>query len=145
MMTSKEIQIITDTIFLSTKGNSDIVDITPQIQEIISRSDMEEGQVTVFASGATAAVSTVEFEPGLLMDIPDALNRIAPVNGAYHHDAAWGDGNGNSHVRATLIGASLTVPFVNRTMLLGTWQQIIFIDCDNRARQRRIPVQLIGK
>jgi len=122
-----------------------MVDITPQINDILSASGLQEGQVTVFATGATAAVTTVEYEPGLLRDVPEALNRIAPEGVHYHHDATWHDGNGNSHVRASLVGPSLTVPFVSGRLLLGTWQQIVFVDCDNRSRQRNIPVQLIGK
>ncbi|MBN1780453.1 YjbQ family protein [bacterium] len=130
---------------ISTRGHSDIVDITPQIHEILTKSGMQEGQLTVFATGATAAVTTIEYEPGLLRDIPETLDRIASEGAHYHHDATWGDGNGHSHVRAALIGASLTVPFISGRMLLGTWQQIVFVDCDNRSRQRKIPVQLIGK
>ena len=122
-----------------------MVDITPQIDQILSQSGLEEGQLTVFATGATAAITTIEYEPGLLRDMPEALDRIAPEGEHYHHDTTWGDGNGNSHIRASLIGASLTVPFISGKMVLGTWQQIVFIDCDNRSRQRRIPVQLIGK
>ncbi|MBN2105432.1 YjbQ family protein [bacterium] len=138
-------QIKTEYIQISTKGHSDMVDVTPQVNDILSESGMKEGQVTVFATGATAAVTTVEYEPGLLRDVPEALNRIAPEGAHYHHDATWGDGNGNSHVRASLVGPSLTVPFVSGRLLLGTWQQIVFLDCDNRSRQRKIPVQLIGK
>ena len=128
-----------------TRGHSDIIDITPQINEILAKSGLKEGQLTVFATGATAAVTTIEYEPGLLKDVPDALDRIAPEKAHYHHDATWGDGNGNSHVRAALVGPSLTVPFVSGQLLLGTWQQIVFIDCDNRSRQRKVPVQLMGE
>lgn len=138
-------EIKTEFIHISTKGHSDIVDITPQINEILAQSGLEEGHVIVFATGATAAVTTLEYEPGLVKDIPEALDRIAPENKNYHHDATWGDGNGNSHVRAAIVGPSLTVPFVSNRMLLGTWQQIVFVDCDNRSRQRKIPVQIIGK
>jgi secondary thiamine-phosphate synthase enzyme len=138
-------EIKTEFIEISTRGHSDIVDITVQVQDLLTGSGLKEGQITVFASGSTAAVTTIEYEPGLLRDIPEILDRIAPEGSSYHHDATWGDGNGNSHVRATLIGASLTVPFISGQLLLGTWQQIVLIDCDNRSRQRKVPVQLIGK
>jgi secondary thiamine-phosphate synthase enzyme len=130
---------------ISTRGHSDIVDITPQVNEILSQSGLQEGQVTVFASGSTAGVTTIEYEPGLLKDIPEALDKIAPEGAAYHHDDTWGDGNGNAHVRAALIGASLSIPFLRGNLLLGTWQQIVVVDCDNRSRNRRIAVQLIGE
>ncbi|HDQ44794.1 MAG TPA: YjbQ family protein [bacterium] len=129
---------------IETRGHSDIADITPRVAEILSESGLREGQVTVFASGSTAGITTIEYEPGLLRDIPEALDRIAPEGADYHHDAAWGDGNGNAHVRAALIGPSLTVPFTDGRLLLGTWQQIVVVDCDNRPRRRRIAVQLIG-
>jgi secondary thiamine-phosphate synthase enzyme len=138
-------EIKTEFIEISTRGHSDIVDITVQVQDLLTRSGLKEGQITVFASGSTAAVTTIEYEPGLLRDIPEILDRIAPEGASYHHDATWGDGNGNSHVRAALIGASLTVPFISGQLLLGTWQQIVLIDCDNRSRQRKVPIQLIGK
>ena len=137
-------EIKTEFIQISTRGHSDIVDLTSQVQELVEQSGLNEGQVTVFASGSTAAVTTIEYEPGLLRDIPEVLDRIAPEGAHYHHDATWGDGNGNSHVRSALIGASLTVPFLSGHLLLGTWQQIVFIDCDNRSRQRKIPVQIMG-
>lgn len=130
---------------ISTRGHSDIVDITPQVNDILSQSGLQEGQVTVFASGSTAGVTTIEYEPGLLKDIPEALDKIAPEGAVYHHDDTWGDGNGNAHVRAALIGASLTIPFLRGKLLLGTWQQIVVVDCDNRPRSRRIAVQLIGE
>ena len=138
-------QVQTEYIKINTKGHTDIVDITPQVQETLSESGLQEGQLTVFISGATAGVSTVEFEPGLLKDIPEALEKIAPTGKTYHHDATWGDGNGSAHVRASLIGASFTVPFVDGRMLLGTWQQIIVLDFDNRSRTRNVVVQLMGE
>ncbi|MBN2330074.1 MAG: YjbQ family protein [Candidatus Omnitrophica bacterium] len=137
--------VITKRIHVSTKANTDIVDLTPQVREIVNNSPLKDGQATVFAPGATAGVSTVEFEPGLLQDIPERLEAIAPSRESYHHDMTWHDGNGHSHVRATFIGPSLTVPFVDKTLTLGTWQQIILIDCDVPARQRDIVVQLIGE
>ncbi len=137
--------IKTERIRVSTRANTDIVDLTPQIAKIVHQSGMPDGQVTVFVPGATAGISTVEYEPGLLKDIPECLENLAPSNATYLHDMTWHDGNGHSHVRATLIGPSLTVPFENRTLTLGTWQQIILIDCDVPPRQREIVVQLIGE
>lgn len=136
--------IQTEFIDIHSKGHSDIIDITPQVNAVLRKSDLSEGQVTVFASGSTAAITTIEYEPGLLKDIPEALDKLAPEGGAYHHDDTWGDGNGNSHVRAAFPGPSLTIPFKDGRMLLGTWQQIVVVDCDNRSRHRKIVVQLMG-
>ncbi|RJP19354.1 MAG: YjbQ family protein [Candidatus Omnitrophota bacterium] len=138
-------QIKTERIRVSTKGNTDIIDLTPQITKIVSNSGMTEGQVTVFVPGATGGLSTVEYEPGLLQDIPDMFEKIAPKGATYHHDMTWHDGNGHSHLRATLVGPSLTIPFEKKTLTLGTWQQVILLDFDNRARDRSIVVQLIGE
>ena len=129
---------------ISTKGNTDIIDLTPRLTEIIEPSSMTDGQVTVFVPGSTAGVSVVEYEPGLLRDIPEFLEKIAPSQATYHHDQTWHDGNGHAHVRATLIGPSLTIPFEKKTLTLGTWQQVILLDFDNRARKREIVVQLMG-
>ena len=137
-------KISTDFINTESGGHSDIIDLTPDVEKCLVESGLKEGQITVFAPGSTAAVTTIEFEPGLLKDIPEALDKLAPEGGSYHHDATWGDGNGNAHVRAALIGASLTVPFIEGKMIMGTWQQIVLIDCDNRNRKRRIAVQLMG-
>lgn len=136
--------VLTEFIDVSTKGHSDIIDLTSEVSHHLQESGLQEGQVTVFASGSTAAITTIEFEPGLLQDIPDVLDKIAPEGAPYHHDATWGDGNGNAHVRAALLGPSLTIPFVNNHMILGTWQQIVLVDCDNRPRQRKITVQMMG-
>jgi secondary thiamine-phosphate synthase enzyme len=136
--------IFTDFIRVSTKGRSDVVDITPQVEQVLDRSGFCEGQLTVFVPGSTAGVTTLEFEPGLIEDMPAALERLAPSGAAYRHDATWGDGNGHSHVRAAFIGASLTVPFKEGRMLLGRWQQIVLVDCDNRSRERSIVVQAFG-
>lgn len=137
--------IRTERFRVASKANTNIIDITPQIERILYNSGMTEGQVTVFVPGATAGISTIEYEPGLLKDLPERLEAIVPSNETYHHDMTWHDGNGHSHIRATLIGPSLTVPFENKILTLGTWQQIILIDCDVPARQREIVVQLIGK
>ncbi|MBN1895112.1 YjbQ family protein [bacterium] len=138
-------RILTDFIELSSRGKSDIVDLTERVQECVGKSGLSEGQVLVFAPGATAGITTLEYEPGLKKDIPEALDRIAPADADYHHNDTWHDGNGHSHVRASLLGPSLAVPFKDGRLLLGTWQQIVLIDCDNRPRSRRIVVQLTGE
>lgn len=138
-------EVITEQFSIATRGGSEVVDITGQVTSLLSRHRLREGNVTVFVTGSTASVTTTEFEPGLRKDIPEALNRIAPEGIRYHHDETWHDGNGHSHVRAAVLGPSLTIPFSNGAMLLGTWQQIVLIDFDNRPRQRSIIVQLIGK
>jgi secondary thiamine-phosphate synthase enzyme len=138
-------EIITEQISISTRGNSEVLDITEKVTSLLSRHEMKEGNVTVFVVGSTASITTTEFEPGLRKDIPEALDRIAPHAHRYHHDDTWHDGNGHSHVRAALMGCSITIPFTNGELMLGTWQQIVLVDHDNRPRQRTIVVQLIGK
>jgi secondary thiamine-phosphate synthase enzyme len=137
-------RIITDHIDISTQGHTDIIDITSQVTDVLSKSQLKEGQMTVFVSGSTAAITTIEYEPGLLRDLPETLEKIAPSGKHYHHDATWGDGNGSAHVRAALIGGSFTVPFSEGRMLLGTWQQIVVMDFDTRPRNRKIVVQMMG-
>jgi secondary thiamine-phosphate synthase enzyme len=138
-------EIETYSIAISTKGNCDIIDITDQVSNVISNNGFTEGNVLVFAGGSTAGITTIEYEPGLLKDYPKFFERIAPVNINYEHDNTWHDGNGHSHVRAAIQGASLTVPFNRGRLLLGTWQQIVFVDFDNRSRKREITVQITGK
>jgi secondary thiamine-phosphate synthase enzyme len=138
-------EIETYSISLSTKGNCDIVDITDKVGNLIVNNDFIEGNVLLFAGGSTAGITTIEYELGLLKDYPKFFERIAPVNINYEHDNTWHDGNGHSHIRAAIQGASLTVPFSKGRMLLGTWQQIIFVDFDNRSRRREIVVQITGK
>ncbi len=130
---------------VSTKGGTDIIDITSQVQKIVAGSGMNEGSALVFVPGSTAGITTIEYEPGLLKDYPEFMEKIIPSNIRYHHDDTWHDGNGHSHVRAALQGASFTVPFTNSSLLLGTWQQIILVDFDNRRRNRRIIVQVNGE
>lgn len=137
-------KVITDYIPISTKGFTDIIDITSQVTDTIQRSQVKSGTATVFISGSTAGVTTIEYEPGLLKDLPEALEKIAPMNKRYHHDATWGDGNGFAHVRAAMLGCSLTVPFKDSRLLLGTWQQIVVMDFDNRSRKREVVVQIMG-
>jgi len=138
-------RLVTDSISLSTYGNTDIVDITAQVSSLLRKHEFNHGQALVFVSGSTAGVTTIEYEPGLLKDIPTAFEKIAPSNTYYHHEETWHDGNGHSHVRAALLGCSLTVPFRDGRLLLGTWQQIVLIDFDNRSRKREIVVQLSGE
>ncbi len=138
-------EVETHFININTNGNCQMVDITSKVESVISQSHFTEGNVLIFAGGSTAGITTIEYEPGLLKDYPDFFNRIAPINISYEHDNTWHDGNGHSHVRASIQGASLTVPFVDGNLTLGTWQQIIFIDFDNRSRSRNVAVQLVGK
>ena len=140
----KIMEIATLSISVSTKGNCDIIDITDNVNSIINSNDFNEGNVLIFAGGSTAGITTIEYEPGLIKDYPKFYEKIIPSDVNYEHDNTWHDGNGHSHVRASVQGASLTVPFSNGRLLLGTWQQIVFIDFDNRSRKREIIVQLFG-
>lgn len=130
---------------LSTQGGGDLHDLTGGVAEAIRETGVTDGIVTVFAPGATAGVTTIEFEPGLLHDFPAAMERFAPRDIPYRHDETWHDGNGHSHVRASAIGPSLTVPVAAGKPVLGTWQQIVVIDFDNRPRERRVVVTVIGE
>lgn len=129
---------------LNSNGNCDIIDITNKVQEIISGNNFIEGSTLIFVPGSTAGITSIEYEPGLLKDYPEFFDRIIPQNKNYHHDNTWHDGNGHSHIRASLQGASFTVPFKNKSLILRTWQQIIFVDFDNRSRNRKVIVQLTG-
>jgi secondary thiamine-phosphate synthase enzyme len=137
--------IFSEEISLSTKGFSDTIDITNQVVSILERSGIENGLVTVFCPGSTGAVTTIEYEPGVLKDLQKAIEKIVPSNIPYEHDKRWGDGNGFSHVRAALMKPSLTIPLIKGRMTLGTWQQIVFIDFDNRKRERNLLVHIIGE
>jgi len=137
-------QVVTERIRVDSQGNTHIIDLTQEIQKIVSNHDVSDGIVTVFVPGATAALSTVEYEPGLLRDIPELLEELIPSKKTYHHDETWHDGNGHSHLRATLIGPSLTIPFEKKSLTLGTWQQVVLLDFDNRARHRNVVVQIMG-
>jgi secondary thiamine-phosphate synthase enzyme len=138
------VMVFSDIILLRTKGFSDIIDITSNVTGISDRSDIKDGLVTVFCPGSTGSVTTIEFESGVLSDLQKALEKIAPSNIPYEHDKRWGDGNGFSHVRAALMKPSLTIPLIKGRLSLGTWQQIVFIDFDNRKRQRNIIVHVTG-
>jgi|SRR5205085_3521734 len=139
------IRIITDSISLATRGETDILDINNKVAALLNKHELGHGQALVFVSGSTAGITTIEYEPGLLKDIPALFDKLAPPNARYHHEETWHDGNGHSHVRAALQGCSLTVPFKDGRLLLGTWQQIVLIDFDNRPRQREVIVQLLGE
>ena len=136
--------VITKRISLSTRGECDIIDITPQIEQQLAEADISNGVVTAFVSGSTAGVTTIEFEPGLVSDLKSMWQRIIPKGIPYDHDRRWGDGNGYSHVRASLLGASLVVPFTDKRLLLGTWQQVVLVDFDNRPRSRQVVLQIMG-
>jgi secondary thiamine-phosphate synthase enzyme len=136
---------MTKKIRLETKGNCDIIDITPQVEHEVALAKLNSGTVTVFVAGSTAGVTTIEFESGLLVDFKNMWERMIPKNIPYDHDGLWGDGNGFSHVRASLLGPSLVVPFSDRKLTLGTWQQIVFVDFDNRPRSRQIVLQIMGE
>jgi secondary thiamine-phosphate synthase enzyme len=125
-----------------TAADTDIHELTPDVAAVVRESGIREGQVLVFTPGSTAAITTIEFESGALADLARVINEIAPTGAHYDHDARWGDGNGYSHVRAALLGPSLTVPVADGELLLGTWQQIVLCDFDNRPRRRRIIVQV---
>ena len=137
--------VITKNISLQTRGENNILDITEKVKEAAASTKLKNGIVTIFVSGATGALTTIEYEPGLLKDFPDMLERVAPKNMVYEHEKRWHDGNGHSHVRASLLGSSLTVPFHNRQLTLGTWQQIIFIELDVSSRNRNLVLQIMGE
>ena len=125
--------------------SGEVLDITDEVQEALEKTSLKTGLVTVFVTGATAAVTTIEYEDGLVADLGDALQRIAPVEIDYAHNERWHDGNGHSHIRASLMGPSLTVPYCEGRLMLGTWQQIVFLELDNRPRKRKVVVQIMGE
>jgi secondary thiamine-phosphate synthase enzyme len=134
----------TKELHFDTQGEVEIIDITEKVNGKLRESEIEDGIVTVFVPGATGAITTIEYEPGLLQDLPTALERLFPKGMRYEHEYRWHDGNGHSHVRASFLGPSLTVPFRAKKLMLGTWQQVIFIELDNKRRSRRIILQIIG-
>jgi secondary thiamine-phosphate synthase enzyme len=137
--------VITQKTQIKTKGENHMIDITRQTSKALEESKLKDGIVTVFVSGSTAAITTIEYESGLTQDFPRMLSRIAPKDIEYEHDNAWHDGNGHSHVRASLIGPSLTIPFKDGNLMLGTWQQIVLLETDTRHRERNIILQIIGE
>ncbi len=130
---------------IETKGEADLIDITHKVEISLKGSGITSGIVTVFVPGSTAGITTIEYESGAIRDFQKAIERIAPKNIHYDHDARWGDGNGYSHIRAALLGPSITVPFSSSRLLLGTWQQIVLVDFDNRSRKRDVILQIIGE
>ena len=137
-------KITSKRINFKTRGETDIMDITGEVTNAIKASEIRNGIVTIFVPGATGAVTTIEYEPGLLKDLPAMLERIAPKEIEYEHEKRWHDGNGHSHVRASLLGPSITIPFEDGRLTLGTWQQIVFIELDNKSRSREIVLQIMG-
>ncbi|HOY62991.1 MAG TPA: secondary thiamine-phosphate synthase enzyme YjbQ [bacterium] len=130
---------------LNTEGNGQMNDITAEVSRAAEESGIKDGIVTVFVPGATGAVTTIEYESGLVKDFAELMERLAPQGKDYAHNARWGDGNGHSHLRASLLGPSLTVPLTDGALALGTWQQIVFVDFDTRARMRNLIVQIVGE
>jgi secondary thiamine-phosphate synthase enzyme len=136
--------VTTKTLTFDSKGAGEMIDITKAVQDVVSSGSIDEGIVTIFVPGSTASITTIEFEPGLQQDFPRAMERIAPADARYDHDARWGDGNGMSHVRASTVGPGIVVPFKDKMMLLGTWQQVALVDFDTRPRKRNVIVQVLG-
>jgi len=137
--------VVNETLAVATTADMDAVDLTPQLEHLLAESGLRQGQVVVFVPGSTGAVTTIEFESGVIEDLKAAIDRLAPRSISYAHDARWGDGNGYSHVRAALLGPSLSVPVSDAHLSLGAWQQVVLLDFDNRPRTRRVLVQLIGQ
>lgn len=138
-------KVKTSSIPLNTHGNADIHDITDQIADAVSQSGLKNGTVTVFCPSSTSALTTIEYENGALSDLKRLFDEIVPPDREYAHNARWHDGNGHSHIRASLLGPSITVPFVSSQLTLGTWQQIIYVDFDNKPRKRELIVQMMGE
>ncbi len=128
-----------------TKGKNEMKDVTDEVRGIVAKSVLDKGCVLVFVPGATGALSTIEFEPGLIEDFPALMENLIPEKKRYYHNETWHDGNGHSHLRATLIGPSLTIPFESKKLILGAWQQIVFLEFDNKPHRRRLVVQLMGE
>ncbi len=137
--------VFTETFSLSAKGFCDIIDVTGKVGAAVGRSGIASGLATVFCPGSTCSLTTIEYEPGVIHDLAKVIEKIVPSNVPYEHDRRWGDGNGFSHVRAALLKPSITVPLVNKKLALGTWQQIVFLDFDNRERRRELIVQVVGE
>jgi len=137
--------VVTKYLEITTRGNADIVDITQVLNEALEECCLTNGVLTVFVSGATGALTTIEYEPGLVQDLNELWERIIPSTFSYHHDDTWGDGNGHSHVRASLLGASLSIPFCSGKLTLGTWQQVVCVDFDVRSRERKLVLQFMGE
>jgi len=137
--------VTTKSIKIHSKGENDMIDLTEEISNFVKKSDISNGTITVFVSGSTGSVTTIEYEPGLIKDFPKMLDRMSPRDIDYGHEQMWHDGNGHSHVKASLMGPSLTVPFIDGELCLGTWQQIVFLELDTRNRTRNLILQIIGE
>ena len=138
-------KVLSDTIQLHSEGEGDIIDMTLQLSNTVEESKIKNGTVTIFVSGSTAAVTTIEYEPGLVHDFPEMLSRIVPKEIEYEHDNTWHDGNGHSHVRSSLIGPSITIPILRGKLTLGTWQQVVLLEMDTRSRNRTVILQIMGE
>ncbi|MBW2222566.1 MAG: secondary thiamine-phosphate synthase enzyme YjbQ [Deltaproteobacteria bacterium] len=136
--------IVHNVISFNTSSETDIIDITSEVEDMVQSSGIENGNLLLFISGSTASLTTIEYESGVINDLKRAIEKIAPQGIQYEHDSRWGDGNGYSHVRAALLGASLNIPVRESRLLLGTWQQIVLLDFDNRPRKRDVQVQILG-
>lgn len=137
--------VTSESFSLNSKGNTDIIDVTDKVSQVVGSSGLRRGVATVFVVGSTAGVTTMEFEPGLIADMRQLFERLAPANQQYQHNLRWGDLNGHSHLRASLLGPSLSIPFADGQLQLGTWQQIVLIDFDVRPRHRTVIVQVVGE
>ena len=135
--------LINEKFTVHTKGNTDVIDITNDVKNVVYRHSLQNAVVYVYVAGSTVSVTNIEYEPGLLKDLPEALDRIAPVDKEYHHDEMWHDGNGYSHIRASIVGNSTMVPLLEGALHLGQWQQIVLVDFDNKARTRTVHVQIL--
>ena len=137
--------IVSERIRFRTQGNGHILDITDQVRHKLGESGLNSGTITLFTPSSTSALTTIEYESGAVSDLQELFDRLIPPNLEYHHNLRWGDGNGHSHARHALLGPSLTIPFVEGRLTLGTWQQVVFADFDNRARSRTVIVQIMGE
>ncbi len=135
--------LICEKFTVHTKGNTDIIDVTNDVKNLVYRHSLKDAAVFVYVAGSTVSITNIEYEPGLLKDLPEALDKIAPVNKEYHHDEMWHDGNGYSHLRASIVGNSTMVPLLDGALQLGQWQQIVLVDFDNKARTRTVHVQIL--
>lgn len=135
--------VINEKFIVNTNGNTDIIDITQKVKQAVYSHSLQSAIVYVYVAGSTVSITNIEFEPGLLVDLPEALEKIAPVNQSYHHDETWHDGNGYAHVRASIVGNSTMVPLIDGALQLGQWQQIVLVDFDNKARTRTVYVQIM--
>ncbi|MBR5555416.1 secondary thiamine-phosphate synthase enzyme YjbQ [bacterium] len=135
--------IINEKFSVHTKGNTHVIDVTRQVQNAVYRHNLQNAVVHVYVAGSTVSITNIEYEPGLLKDLPEALDKFAPVDKEYHHDETWHDGNGYAHLRASIVGNSTMVPLMDGALVLGQWQQIVLIDFDNKARTRTVYVQIV--